>query len=242
MGEAKRKRQATEAISPAIEGVLEHLSEAMHRVVGAVTDFHGADCLLYAEVGAEALRRLGVDANAVAGTASWRVGPGDGDVISHATSVLHPNALVGVPSGEMKAGMFHAWIEVGTKVLDFTTRQFAHKALQLDEMDGNTTQVDWCPPFLWLERKDLLSHADVASAPGAGVCSYERSRDIENTVLGGVDGDDRKYLANVVLQAMKSLQAGQKLNVIGLGLDDAQNVDSAVEHSTRRGLDSYPIG
>lgn len=242
MGEAKRKRQSADTIGPAVDAVLQPLSEVMHRVIGAMTDSHGADCLLYAQVGAEVLRRLGVPATAEAGTASWRVGPGDGDVISHGAHGLPANAVVGVPAGAMQAGMFHAWINVGTKILDFTTRQLPHKARQLDEMDGNTTQVDWCPPFLWVDRRELQAHVAVAKAPGAGVFSYERNQAIESVVLGGLESEDVEYLAQVALQGLKALQAGQALSVIGLGGEQAQDVDSAAEQSARRGMTAYPIG
>ena len=237
MGEAKRKK-LIDASKPSAQAIAvdqrEMMAEALRRVVGAVTDFHGADCIMYAQIGAELLLRQGLDAKRVAGGASWRVGPGDGDVVSHVGSL---SMVVGAPVGVEYGAMFHAWIEVGDTLIDFTTHSLRDKAGQLDDMDGGHTQVDWAPPYLWIDRANCQSHKAVAMAPGAGGFSYVRNSDIEKLVFADVLADeDVQYLADGVEMAMRMMAAGQELKIIGVGGAVLQDADTARFMSRARGV------
>lgn len=204
----------------------------MAQVVGASTHFHGADCLFYAGVATKVLKDMGYPARMVAGSAAWRVGSGDGDVISHAVEFNAPgsvNAAAYAPNtpGGL-AGMFHAWSEVGEDIVDFTTASFVEKARALDLMDGGHTSVDWTPQALWLPKKHCLDFGAVVNAPDGGVCVYKRHEPIEKVVMGESlkDVDFDTPAANVGL-VFRALQAGRHMHVIGLGEGGPQTLEIA---------------
>lgn len=226
MGEAKRRKLAAAAMVKPSDADLGVLCQALLQVLGAVTSFQGSDCIAYALVGAEALRRRGVHATPVAGYSTWRVGPGDGDVISH-NPTHTSNAFA--PGGSLKAGMFHAWIRCGEVLVDFTTSQLEHKALLLDQSDGGKTDVQWSPPYLWVAASTCMSPEAVAAAAGPGVYSYVRSRQVEDLVLADTASFDANGLADSVDLAMTALENGNLL-VFGVGdgvLQDAGNAAAA---------------
>ena len=239
MGEAKR-RKAAAAAAPVKDG-LPHaeatsIGMAIRQVIGATTSFHGADCVAYALVGAEVLRRMGFDAKAVAGSAAWRVGPGDGDVLSHAIELNHQSSGAFAPNHQTKAGMFHAWIECGLEVVDFTTYSFADKARQLDAMDGNKTLVQWAPEFLWVGRKECSALKAVANGFAVGVFAYIRHPAVERVVLNENPDFDAAGLADQVFTVIELSRSGHQVRVIGLGDDGAQELGSAVAESVGKGL------
>lgn len=225
MGEASRKRKLTQALADQLQAVdRDAAHKALDQVVRAITDFHGADCLLYAEIGAGLLAHLGLPARAVAGSAAWRVGPGDSDLISHAPelggSLFHPE--IHSEHSLVKAAMFHAWIEVGDLVIDFTTGTLRDKARMLDQADGGNTRVDWSPPALWINKAELLPLKAVRDHPHAGVCSYVRHERLESAVLGSIDAQSLEVAIHAAAYAYRAAVDGQKLQVIGMGDDGAQ--------------------
>jgi hypothetical protein len=227
MGEASRKRKMAEQMKAQLQAVdREALAKAMKLVVHAITDFHGVDCLLYAKIGAGLLTKLGVPAQAAAGSAVWRVGPGDSDLITHAPEL--GGAMFVPASAQGQAGMFHAWIEVGDLVIDFTTHSLVDKARMLDEADGGTTQVDWCPPSLWLDKSEMLTMQEVRDHRDAGVCTYVRKEAVEKVVLGGMDEAKLETAVLAALQAYRSVVAGHEVQVIGLGEDGTQTEPAPV--------------
>jgi hypothetical protein len=239
MGEAKRKKAAAAAAPvkgrlPDAEANL--IGMAIRQVVGATTSFHGADCIAYALVGAEVLRRMGFGAKAVAGSAAWRVGPGDGDVLSHAIELNHQSNGAFAPNHQTKAGMFHAWIECGLEVVDFTTYSFPDKARQLDSMDGNKTLVQWAPEFLWVAREACSSLQVVANGFAVGVFAYIRNPAVERVVLTNNPDFDAEGLADQVFTVMELSRNGHQVRVIGIGDDGAQEFGSAVADSVDKGL------
>lgn len=195
MGEAKRKRMAQvlanqmNSISDTPQINQQDVAHAVQKVVSAITDFHGADCLLlYAHVGASLLRSLGINARPVAGSAVWRVGDGDADVISHAREIGGPKF---VQQGAAQAHVFHAWIETDEAVIDFSTFTLRSKAQQLDAADGGSTTVNWCPSFIWQKKTSAISTNGtplrqpraVLMAPKSGAFNYTRHADIEAIAL-----------------------------------------------------------
>lgn len=230
MGDAKIKRLAGLALSAGqvINVDKERASQAVKQVVSAITDYHGADCLLYAHIGAALLCSLGLDAKCVAGSAIWRVGSGDGDVISHARE-LHGAKFV--QDGAVKAGVFHAWIEAPGLIIDFSTSTLRSKASQLDAADGGITQVDWCPDFLWHNTNApspsgalLREPKNVNAAPHGGVFNYTRHRDIEAEVLAN-SSEFKESMKHAVFGAQAAYAAigrGETLQIIGLSEDGYQ--------------------
>lgn len=223
---------ASDAPQPLPDQELLQLGQAIAQVVGATTNFHGADCLFYAGVAAKVLQGMGYPARMVAGSAAWRVGPGDGDVISHALELNAPgtvnSATFAPANSDAKAVMFHAWVEVGDDIIDFTTASLADKAAQLDKMDGGRTQVDWSPQALWVHKNQCLDLLGVVNAPDSGVCAYQRHEKIEGLVMkDGLKDVDLDGPANAVGIVFRSLKAGRHINVIGLGEGGPQTLDSA---------------
>lgn len=225
MGEAKRKRQVTEQAASEVTALRpEELAAAVHQVVGATTDFHGADCLLYAAIGSGALKQLGVDARPVAGSAVWRIGPGDSDTISHAREIQGP---LYTPNVAGQALQFHAWVEAPGLLVDFTTCTLKLKAAQLDAADGGTTRVDWAPDFLWLAGPRPAAHlrtpAEVNQSYDVGVYAYIRHSDIEEQVLPDIAKlmDDMSSAIAAAVTTYHARCAGHRLNVVGIGNDSS---------------------
>lgn len=228
MGEAKRKQQAMLAAQTKQDASVDpaRAAAAVHQVVQAVTDFHGADCLLYAHIGAELLRSMGLDAQVVAGSAAWRVGSGDSDVISHAREI---SGMKYSQADEQQSAMFHAWIEAPGLIIDFSTATLRNKAAQLDAADGGSTQVDWCPDYIWQSTHTpppnpgpsgtpMRDPKAVLKAADAGAFNYTRHADIEAMVISKTAGirDDIGPAVFGAQAAYAALCRGETINVIGL--------------------------
>ena len=224
MGEAKRKKQLAAKSSESQVGIQpDKLAAAVRQVVGAMTDFHGADCLLFSSIGAGALRHLGLeDARPVAGSAAWRVGPGDSDTISHAREVQGPLYMQAVSE---RALQFHAWVEAPGLLADFSMSTLRHKAAQLDAADGGTTAVDWAPEYLWLAGtrppEMLRSPKDVNQSYQVGVYSYVRHPDIEHLVLADLAAlmSETAAASAAAVAAYRALCAGHTLRIASVSED-----------------------
>lgn len=249
MGEAKRKRVENAAAifsNTATKKInISHVAASVRHVVEAITDYHGADCLLYAHIGARMLNYLGVEAKPVAGSAAWRVGDGDADVISHAREVT--GALYSQASPELSL-LFHAWIETRDFVIDFSTFSLTKKALQLDAADGGRTDVSWCPEFICQTKRSNQTGASnlliepnipgksglsdarkVLMAPRAGVFNYTRHADIEARVLP-ISQENEPGMATATFSAQavyKALERGEEIVVIGVSEDGGMQHEPA---------------
>lgn len=152
------------------------VSIAIHKLAAAASSHLGRDCYMHSELGRELLADCGFQASRVVGFAAWRVGSGNGDVISHT-----PYAQGHLPAG-VKGFAYHAWLDCSGFVVDFTTYQLRLKARELDAMDGGRTTVSWCPAFLLLPRSSIRSYKEVAAAHHAGVAYYEARPELERTL------------------------------------------------------------
>lgn len=183
MGYAQRNKaikQQTQ-IDPAI---IPRVASAIRRLATAASSHFGADCYIHATIGQAILHRLGVESVLVAGTAAWRVGNGDGDVIMHAPSA----GMIPQPGGLA----YHVLLEIGTRILDLTTYTISNKCRQLDALDGGYTNIEWCPEYLFIEKSSISSMRDVTML-GAGLYYYRRDITIEKRVVGeapDLDPDD----------------------------------------------------
>ncbi|HIJ80404.1 MAG TPA: hypothetical protein HPP76_01690 [Desulfuromonadales bacterium] len=163
---------------------LRRISSALHRLAIAASGNLGSDCYIHAAIAQEMLNRLGVSSKLVAGYAAWRVGNDDGDVILHAP-------LPNMPS-QPGSVAYHMWLEVNNHLIDFTTYQLRHKALQMDKLDGGTTTVTWCPDYLAVPKKSVSSLRAVIQLR-AGMYFYKQDTAIENIILSAarpLDDDD----------------------------------------------------
>lgn len=157
--------------------VVTKASSAIRRLATAASEHFGGDCYLHAAIGQALLARAGIQSRIVVGYAAWRVGMGDGDVISHTThevSYLPPGVDKGLP--------FHAWLEVGPRILDFTTYQLRKKAAELDAMDGGKTNVAWSPDFLFAKKEMGSPYREVAQVYKTGVFHYQEIPGLHETI------------------------------------------------------------
>lgn len=207
------------------------LGLAFKRTLGATSESYGTDCVLYAKVGAIVLNQLGLkNAKAVSGEAIWRVGEGDGDVISHSISSM--NSSIVMPSEAKAAGMFHAWIECDDEVIDFTTFSLRAKAKILDMADGGKTSVDWCPEYLWVKKSSCSSLQDVMNSWDFGVYAYVRVPEKESELLATTASLDET--AASVLNVYRMLESGVDVNV--LAIDEKNGGFTDVAESERNSL------
>lgn len=232
MGEAKRRKGLTEMSQAVLKAegqgpeVPARMAQAVRQVMSSLTYHSGADCLLYARLTAGLLRSLGIaDARVVAGSAAWRVGDGDTDVIAHARELA--GGQLWVPDGVGQAAPFHAWVEVPSLKLlaDFTTWTLRDKARQLDAADGGRTSVDWCPDYLWIEDREgpgswVRTPNHVRVAEHAGAFTYVRHADIEARALAGVNSEEELApKIQAVIIAYRAIKNGHTLHLFGVGED-----------------------
>lgn len=203
MGEARRKKLEATILARQVEMSVRRVSMVVRKLATAASAHLGNDCYVHAELGCVLLADLGIEASPVLGFAAWRVGEGDGDVISHA-----PHTQGFLPPG-LQGFAYHAWLDCFGFVIDFTTYQLRRKARELDAADGGHTTVSWCPEYLLLSRNEIRTYKEVAAALHPGVAHYEARPELE-TVLGSqyaLDPED--------LQAARLLLANPGMIVFG---------------------------
>ena len=154
-----------------MEAILE-VGRALRALASAASSHLGSDCYLYAYLGQILLQDRGVSTHLVAGEAAWRTGPGDSDVIAH---IGHEKPMALPPGAEGFA--YHAWLECGYRIIDFSTYQLSRKAAELDAMDGGKTQVFWAPEVLVTETR-LPSYQELVQGTSTGAF-YSRNPVIE---------------------------------------------------------------
>jgi hypothetical protein len=209
MGEAKRKRAAIAAAEgqrDELVAAVARVGSACRRLFIAASAHLGSDCFTHAVIAQVLLADLGFDAHLKAGAVAWRVGPGDGDVLSHA-----PGQKAFTPTGmspEQMAVAYHAWLVVHGNIVDVTTYQFVYKAQMLDTADGGHTTVLWRPDTLILPLTQVKTHREVAMHPDPGVAYYEAHPELLKLLHStySLDGEDvaraRLLMANPELQAI----------------------------------------
>lgn len=234
MGDAARRKKERERLAQEakakVAGIcakvdLSAAAKAVRQVVSALTDYGTADCLLYVHVASELLDELGLSVSTCAGFAAWRVGPGEGDVISYWPHSSTKGAYAPDGAGE-KALMFHAWLDVDGLIVDFSTWTLNEQAKMLDEADGGHTDVQWAPDFVVTPPPPKELDIDlVAQAPWPGVFAYRRDEQIERRVFA--DEVDRVQMREMVLHVYRGVKSGHQMRVIGVGFDG--HLQEAVE-------------
>lgn len=248
MGESKRKKLASAMLieKRCDRQLLEKVAPAIRKVVGAMTGAHGADCLIYAAVGARALSLMGVDAKMVAGSAAWRVAPADGAVLMHAIELASGAPALFSPSprdvdAAVKGALFHAWIEVADEVIDFTTFALRDKARLLDEADGQHTEVLWCPDFLVKPRNEFDTFKKLVEGFTTGACCYVRHESIEKLVFQDICEEDIAYYSQAVVMVAKAISEGARTNVFVTDEHGIRDSGDSQAESLRRGLQKIDI-
>lgn len=196
MGQAKirkSKQMSLDEISTKVD--IENLARVIRHVCTAASGSHGSDCYLHAWLAKRLLDEKGVPAVIEVGNAAWRVGSGDGDVLSHVTPEEHIDRVVEAlqSPGQRGALMYHAWVRVADQwIFDPTTYLIPEKARALDEMDGSRTFVEWKPDFLFekLERSHDFETVVNAYEP---CFFYKKDARLQNLIERGFEGSDDDY-------------------------------------------------
>lgn len=186
MGEAKRKNQQKMHFKLHAEPHVAKVASAIQKLAYAASSHQGMDCYLHAALGQALLsRNFGISTDIRVGYAAWRVGDGDGDVISHTkhTTAHLPQGVNGLA--------YHAWLEANEHIIDLTTYQLTQKGKELDGFDGGRTAVDWCPAFLFVPKNEARSYQEVAQRQ-KGLFFYEHDAALQASVAGRfeLDPDD----------------------------------------------------
>lgn len=208
MGEAKRRREAIEALkarSAKLVPAAEQVGHALKRLATAASGNLGSDCFMHAALGQVLLADLGFAARIVVGEVAWRVGRGDGDVISH----THREQAYS-PAGmtpEQRAMAYHAWLVVDDTIVDLTTYQFEFKARMLDAADGKHTTVLWRPDVLVLPLREVASYRQTAAAPEPGVAFYQAHDELLDVLMSGYRADPKDLHDARLLMANPDMQA-----------------------------------
>lgn len=214
MGEAKRLKAALKDMHEAAHKV----GAAIRKLATAASGNLGGDCYLHAELGRALLADLGIEARRVVGYAAWRTGPGDSDVVAHVKQV--PGFL---PPGA-QGFAYHAWLEVGCTIIDFSTHTLRHKAAELDALDGGSTAVAWCPDLLILRKRDVRSYVEVAKLH-QGLAFYEEAPELESLLASQFTLDEGD------LAAARLILSNPHINVMG------PNFEAALKAALDRRLD-----
>jgi hypothetical protein len=166
MGESTMKLKAPSA-SEKLIAAAPRVSAVLRRLAPEFSEQPGRDAVFHMEIGQVLLADLGIHTHRAFGFAAWRVGPGNGDILSY-----HPSALGSLPQGADSLP-YQAWLEFQSVIIDFTTYQFERKAKELDAVDGRTTCVEWCPHYLLIPHAEVRSLRKVTDATYSGLTYYQ---------------------------------------------------------------------
>lgn len=87
-----------------IENTLQRIADAVQKLSIASSELYGGDCYLHGALSQKLLEMNNIDSRIVVGFAAWRVGDGDGDVITH-----RPQPGVALAPG---SAPYHVWLEI----------------------------------------------------------------------------------------------------------------------------------
>lgn len=223
MGEAKRRKAHQQETDQALKDVdMRRVASAVSKLCRASSDQLGSDCLTQAGLAQYVLKQLGIESTLEIGYAAWRVGPGDGDVITH---LPLPNVAQISP----RHVPYHAWLRVGSKIFDVTTSDLQYKARQLDALDGGSTTVQWAPPFLFVDPSEV-SALEKVTQDTPGLFFYRPDSTLRRLILSEKDQivDDRDAkLAWIIYQNPETAVLGPN------NLDDEKVQESPRRPSNR---------
>jgi hypothetical protein len=165
-------------MTPENLNLIERLSKALVKLTNAASLNLGADCLIHAQLAQRLMHDHGIASRFVVGAAAWRVGSGDSDVITHM-----PSSVPVLQGGKLAIG-YHAWLQIGDTIVDFSTHTLQRKGRELDALDGGTTNVVWCPDYLVVNARETKTFREVAQAPAEGVSFYAEIPGLLDMMVG----------------------------------------------------------
>lgn len=188
-----------------IETTLQRIADAVQKFSIASSELYGVDCYLHGALSQKLLQMNNIDSRIVVGFAAWRVGDGDGDVVTH-----RPQPGVALVPG---SAPYHVWLEIADQgddgIYDVTTYQLPDKARSLDALDGGHTTVSWSPSYIWMPRVNVSTfHAVVQGA--AGLFYYEESAQMRQVVLSHA-----KPIDDIHLETLQLILQNPDVRVIG---------------------------
>jgi hypothetical protein len=148
--------------------LVEQLSKALQKLTTSASATLGSDCAVHAYLAHPVLVEHGIDCRVVIGAAAWRIGPNDGDVITHI-----PQHSQIAAATKNKAIPYHAWLENDSHIIDFSTHTLRLKAAQLDASDGGQTTVEWCPDYILISKTAVKPLHEVVQEPNHGHAYYQ---------------------------------------------------------------------
>lgn len=162
--------------------ILNDVSDAVMKVAKACSPILGKDCIWHALAAQYLLKLCDIESRIVVGFSAWRVGESDGAVITHI-----PIRGIKYPPNEFP---FHTWLEVEDNyIFDVTTYLFKAKMKALDLNDNCSTQVDWCPDYLYIHKDYSKPLSDVIKRT-SGLSYYEESEIITKHILNVVSFEE----------------------------------------------------
>lgn len=206
MGEAKKRQAAREAEGLKLEGVdISNVCRAVRSVCQAASTSLGGDCFMHAWLTQEVLKTHHIDSVIEVGHAAWRVGDGDGDVLTHVCSEEQIQHFTSIELTGRAVLPFHVWLEVGGHILDSTLYQIPGKAAYLDSIDGGATSVEWKPDYLF-EPLSSVSSMDEVIEKTKGLYFYKKEPRLKKLIFSSIVDLDPSDV-QMVLLAYRNPQA-----------------------------------
>lgn len=153
------------------------------------------NCYAYHSLASKALTRLGEENVLMIGYAIWRInGESPSGIVCHL-----PDCKIEIAPKNANSLQYHAWLKVGSDLVDFTTHQLRRKSAALDKIDLTNNHVEWCPDFLWENENKMKSFQSVRDGYIAGVYNYQPNKDMYELVVSSfpkVTDNDVQLLIN----------------------------------------------
>lgn len=109
------------------------------------------NCNLIASIAQKILKHYGIESELIGGYSAWRVNTFDDNAVYAGNYYRHP-----YKSNDFRLfGNF--WLEVDDNIVDFSMFWLPNKFITLDRINMRRTVIDWCPPYLWIPKSELLT-------------------------------------------------------------------------------------
>ena len=119
----------------------ENLADEVRQEVLSTITPNGRNCVDVARATSEALTKRGIKNQAYVGWTTLNVGNGDNGITGH-----HPT--MNTPGGDDDL-THHAWVQTDTDIIDLTTMTIPDSMDKLDALDGQKSDYQFAPEFIW---------------------------------------------------------------------------------------------
>ena len=120
---------------------IERIANVIRKVAIAASSQLNKDCLWHTLAAKYLLAHNQIESHLKIGYAAWRIGQEDGAVVTHMPIKGYKYQPHEIP--------FHCWLEIDDFIFDVTTYQLEAKMKMLDAADNSSTEITWCPEFLY---------------------------------------------------------------------------------------------